>query len=80
MDRKIKRFIVYVVGMAVLLTAIPLQPVKAESTDPSILLNESTVTAGSYFYSYLSAKDFENISALKLTIRYDADVFEYNSK
>ena len=80
MDRKIKRYLVYVVCMAVLLTAIPLQPVKAESTEPSISLNESTVKAGSYFYSYLSAKDFENISALKLTIRYDADAFEYNSK
>ena len=80
MDRKIKRYIVYVVCMAVLLTAIPLQPVKAESTEPSISLNESTVTAGSYFYSYLSAKDFENISALKLTIRYDADAFSFYSK
>lgn len=80
MDRKIKRYLVYVVCMAVLLAAIPLQPVKAESTEPSISLNESTVTAGSYFYSYLSAKDFQNISALKLTIRYDADAFEYNSK
>ena len=80
MDRKIKRYIVYVVCMAVLLTAIPLQPVKAESTEPSISLNESTVTAGSYFYSYISAKDFENISALKLTIRYDADAFSFYSK
>lgn len=79
MDKIKKRLITYVVCMAVLLTAIPLHTIKAESTTPAILLNDAAVMAGNYFYSYLCAKNFENISALKLTVRYDAEAFEYNT-
>lgn len=80
MRKTIKRFITYVACMAVCLTAIPLRQVNAESQTPSVSVSKTTVSAGNYFFTYLSAKDFVNLSALKLTIRYDASVVEYNSK
>ncbi len=76
-----KKLLSVLLGIAVVLAAIPAGPAYAEeiAAVPGITLGEQTICAGNSGTIYVRGNNFQRITALKISIKYDPEVMTVSS-
>ena len=76
-----KKLFLVLLGIAVIFAAIPAVPVHAEEIPaaPAITIGEQTVYAGSSGTIYVNGSNFQRVTALKISVRYNPEILSVGS-